>query len=77
MLIVTVSISLLTQISLIYLPFMQKIFQTASLDFLDLGVLVALAGLSMCLHEGRRRWERRAFDEGADGGRWERMEELA
>ncbi|KAH8103426.1 calcium-transporting ATPase [Cristinia sonorae] len=58
MLITTVSISFLTQLGLIYVPFMQSIFQTASLDFEDLFVLLALAGVSMTLHEARRRYER-------------------
>ena len=58
MLLVTVSVSFLTQVTLIYVPFMQAIFQTASLDFQDLFMLLTLAGISMTLHEGRRRYER-------------------
>ena len=58
MLLTTVSISFLTQLGLIYVPFMQAIFQTASLDFQDLFMLLTLAGISMTLHEGRRRYER-------------------
>jgi len=58
MLITTVSVSFLVQLSLIYVPFMQKIFQTASLETWDLLTLLGLAAVSMTLHEGRRRYER-------------------
>ena len=58
MLITTVSVSFIVQLTLIYVPFMQSIFQTAALDFDDLATLLALAGISMTLHEGRRRYER-------------------
>lgn len=58
MLITTVSVSFIVQLTLIYVPFMQSIFQTAALDFDDLTTLLALAGISMGLHEGRRRYER-------------------
>lgn len=59
MLVVTVSISAVSQLALVYVPFMQAIFQTASLDFSDLGVILGLAGVSFALHEGRRRYERK------------------
>ncbi|KAJ7350798.1 Ca-transporting ATPase [Mycena albidolilacea] len=59
MLVTTVSISAITQLALVYVPFMQAIFQTAALDFGDLGVILALAGTSFALHEGRRRYERK------------------
>ena len=59
MLIVTVSISLLTQLSLVYVGFMQAIFQTASLGIHDLGIIVGLAATSMGLHEMRRWYERK------------------
>ncbi|KAF8806624.1 Ca-transporting ATPase [Phlegmacium glaucopus] len=59
MLILTVSISLLTQLSLVYVGFMQAIFQTASLGMHDLGIIVGLALTSMGLHEMRRWYERR------------------
>ncbi|KAJ7198484.1 Ca-transporting ATPase [Mycena pura] len=59
MLVVTVSISAVSQLALVYVPFMQAIFQTASLDFGDLGVILGLAGTSFALHEGRRRYERK------------------
>ena len=58
MLITTVSVSFVVQLTLIYVPFMQSVFQTAALDFDDLGTLLMLAGISMALHEGRRRYER-------------------
>lgn len=58
MLVTTVSISALTQVALVYVPFLQAIFQTAALGGRDLGVIVMLAGVSFTLHEMRRRWER-------------------
>ncbi|KAJ7072897.1 Ca-transporting ATPase [Mycena amicta] len=58
MLITTVSISAVSQLGLVYVPFMQAIFQTAALDLGDLGIILALAGMSFALHEGRRRYER-------------------
>jgi len=59
MLVSTVSVSFIVQLSLIYVPFMQKIFQTAPLDFDDLLLLLVLAGISFILHEVRRGYERR------------------
>ncbi|KAK7057772.1 calcium-transporting ATPase 1 [Favolaschia claudopus] len=59
MLVTTVSISAVSQLALVYVPFMQAIFQTAALDFSDLGVILMLAGTSFALHEGRRRYERK------------------
>jgi len=58
MLLSTVSISFITQLGLIYVPFLQAIFQTAALDFGDLMTLLILAGTSFGLHEGRRHYER-------------------
>lgn len=58
MLVTTVSISFLVQLALIYVPFMQSIFQTEALRMDDLLTLLAIAGISMALHEGRRRYER-------------------
>jgi Ca2+-transporting ATPase len=46
------------QLTLVYVPFMQAIFQTEALLWRDLFTLLALAGTSMVLHEGRRRYER-------------------
>ncbi|KAF7294027.1 Calcium-transporting ATPase 1 [Mycena kentingensis (nom. inval.)] len=59
MLVTTVSISAFSQLCLVYVPFLQAIFQTAALDFGDLGILLGLAGTSFVLHEGRRRYERK------------------
>ncbi|KAH9174469.1 calcium-transporting ATPase [Lactarius sanguifluus] len=58
MLVVTVAISFLSQLGLIYIPFMQAIFQTSALPLDDLLLLFALAGTSFVTHEGRRRYER-------------------
>ncbi|KAF8161376.1 Ca-transporting ATPase [Crassisporium funariophilum] len=74
MLITTVSISFLTQLGLVYVGFLQHIFQTAPLDMRDLGIILGLAGTSMCLHEVRRWWERRGD---ADETFASVMEELA
>jgi Ca2+-transporting ATPase len=60
MLVATVSISFIVQLALVYVPFMQAIFQTEALLLRDLFTLLALAGTSMALHEGRRRYERAA-----------------
>lgn len=59
MLIWTVSVSFIVQLSLIYVPLMQSIFQTAALDSGDLLLLIVLAGISFVLHEIRRGYERR------------------
>ncbi|PPQ78974.1 hypothetical protein CVT25_002258, partial [Psilocybe cyanescens] len=59
MLITTVSISFLTQLALVYVGFMQKIFQTDALSMHDLGIILGLAGVSLVLHEGRRWYERK------------------
>lgn len=58
MLITTVSISFLTQLALVYVPFMQSVFQTEALRTRDLGLLLGLAGCSFAMHEMRRRYER-------------------
>ncbi|KAH9046784.1 hypothetical protein EDB84DRAFT_1557992 [Lactarius hengduanensis] len=58
MLVVTVAISFLSQLGLIYIPFMQAIFQTSALPLDDLLLLFALAATSFVMHEGRRRYER-------------------
>ncbi|GAA5971237.1 hypothetical protein JCM21900_006904 [Sporobolomyces salmonicolor] len=59
MLLVAVSASFLVQLSLIYIPFLQSVFQTEALSLRDLTVLLLLGGCSMSIHEWRRRWERR------------------
>ncbi|SCZ97031.1 BZ3501_MvSof-1269-A2-R1_Chr1-2g00902 [Microbotryum saponariae] len=59
MLLITVGTSFLVQLSLIYVPFLQAVFQTEALSFRDLSVLLMLGAGSMTLHEMRRRWERK------------------
>lgn len=58
MLVSTVSVSLLVLLALVYVPFMQAVFQTEALASGDLMTLVLLAATSFLLHEGRRRYER-------------------
>lgn len=58
MLLSTVSVSLLVQFALVYVPFMQAIFQTEALSGHDLTTLLLLAATSFVLHECRRRYER-------------------
>jgi Ca2+-transporting ATPase len=45
-------------VALVYVPFMQAIFQTEALPMDDLLLLLALAASSFTLHESRRRYER-------------------
>jgi len=59
MLLTTVSISFLAQLSLVYVPLLQRVFQTEALSLRDLTVLLLLGGCSMSLHEMRRRYERK------------------
>ena len=59
MLVTTVSMSAVTQLALVYVPVMQRIFKTASLSFGDLSVILGLVGTSLVLHEGRRTFERK------------------
>ncbi|CAE7208909.1 unnamed protein product [Rhizoctonia solani] len=63
MLLATVSISFLVQLGFIYIPLFQSVFQTEALAVHDLSVLLCLGGVSMGLHELRRRWERKANKE--------------
>lgn len=58
MLITTVSISFLVQLTLVYVPLMQSVFQTEALSMSDISRLLFIAGLSFTLHEIRRRYER-------------------
>ncbi|KAF5326538.1 hypothetical protein D9611_000185 [Ephemerocybe angulata] len=74
MLIGTVSVSFLVQLSLVYVPFMQAIFHTAAVSFRDLSVLLGLGATSAVLHECRRYYERRI---NADETYAQVMEELA
>lgn len=59
MLLLTVSISFVVQLVLIYFPPMQSVFQTESLALKDLFVLLLLGCTSLSLHEVRRRYERK------------------
>lgn len=65
MLLLAVSISFLVQLSFIYVPFLQSIFQTQALSVRDLSVLLLLGGCSMTIHEWRRRYERKQLVEEA------------
>jgi Ca2+-transporting ATPase len=58
MLLITVAISFLSQLGLVYVPFMQAVFQTEALPIQDLFLLFTLAASSFALHESRRRYER-------------------
>ncbi|KAH9935143.1 calcium-transporting ATPase [Epithele typhae] len=58
MLVTTVSTSFLVQLALIYVSFLQSIFQTEALGLFDLCTLLALGAVSATLHEARRRYER-------------------
>ncbi|KAH9809885.1 hypothetical protein DFH28DRAFT_903681 [Melampsora americana] len=55
----TVSISILSQLGIVYLPFLQSIFQTQSLSLQDLFTLFGLVCFSFFGHEIRRRYERK------------------
>ena len=57
MLTITIAISSMPQLGLIYIPFMQTIFLTEALTLDDLLLLFQLAGSSFEQHEGRRRYE--------------------
>ena len=74
MLVTTVSVSAVTQLALVYVPFMQAVFQTAALSLSDLSIILALACMSFGLHEARRRYER-SLDAGESSVSM--MEELA
>lgn len=73
MLVTTVSTSFFVQLGLIYLPFMQSVFQTEALSFRDLFTLLVLGCIALGLHEGRRRYERQKEREGG----WDRAESVA
>ncbi|TKY88783.1 hypothetical protein EX895_002414 [Sporisorium graminicola] len=59
----TVGISLLAQMGMVYFPPLQGVFQTTGLALADLGFLAVIAGVSFGFHEVRRTWERRVADE--------------
>ncbi|THH09076.1 hypothetical protein EW145_g2268 [Phellinidium pouzarii] len=58
MLLATVGVSFVVQLALVYVPFMQAVFQTEALALADLGTLFMLAATAFTLHEARRRYER-------------------
>lgn len=58
MLVTTVTTSLVVQLALIYVSFLQSIFQTEALSLFDLCTLLTLGAVSAMLHEARRRYER-------------------
>ena len=58
MLVTTVLTSFLVQLTLIYVPMMQKVFQTEALSTVDMGTLVVLGATAFVCHEARRRYER-------------------
>lgn len=58
MLVSTVSVSFIVLIALVYVPFMQAIFQTVALAWADMGTLLMLAATAFVLHECRRVYER-------------------
>ncbi|TRM56861.1 hypothetical protein BD626DRAFT_413004 [Schizophyllum amplum] len=59
MLALSVSVSFTTQLSFIYVPFLQRIFQTEALGLGDLSLILMLAGASFAGHEARRTYERK------------------
>lgn len=67
MLVTTVGVSFVVQMALIYIPFLQGIFQTTSLGLSDLLLLLFIAGLAAGAHEARRRYEVRLRQSGRDG----------
>ncbi|EJD08323.1 Ca-transporting ATPase [Fomitiporia mediterranea MF3/22] len=68
MLITTVGISVLVQLALVYVPVMQRVFQTTALGGADVITLVMLSGTAFVVHEMRRRYERWLNANGDLGG---------
>jgi P-type Ca2+ transporter type 2C len=60
--------SLMGQACVIYLPFLQKVFQTEALGLWDLVRLIALASSVFWVDEGRKLWERRRRRMGLGSG---------
>ena len=54
--------SLLGQLAVIYLPFLQAVFQTEALSGKDLLYLVGLTSTVFLVDEGRKLWKRRRVD---------------
>ena len=52
--------SLMGQMAVIYVPVLQRIFQTEGLGFGDLGLLVGIASAVFWVDEGRKFWRSRA-----------------
>ena len=63
MLFLTVSVSFISQLGLVYIPLLQSVFQTEALGLRDLMTLLGLAATSMGAHEGRRWYERKLVQE--------------
>lgn len=57
-----VGASLLGQLAVIYLPWLQRVFQTEALSLKDLGGLVLLTSTVFLVDEGRKLWRRRRVD---------------
>jgi Ca2+-transporting ATPase len=60
--------SLMGQACVIYLPFLQKVFQTEALGLWDLVRLITLASSVFWVDEGRKLWERRRRRMGLGSG---------
>lgn len=58
-LLLTCSASFLSLLGLIYIPWMQGVFQTEALASADLLRVLGMGAGSLALHEGRRVWERK------------------
>ena len=59
--------SLMGQMAVVYVPFLQRIFQTEGLGFGDLGLLVAVASTVFWVDEGRKVWRGRRRGRGLRG----------
>jgi len=51
-------------LALVYVPFMQAIFQTDALGGKDILTILLIAATSFVLHEGRRHFERTVQSDG-------------
>jgi len=58
MLITTISVSFFVLMTLLYVSWMQKVFQTVALPWADMCTLLMLAASAFVLHECRRMYER-------------------
>lgn len=72
----TVSVSLVAQLAMVYFPPLQGVFQTTGLAFKDLVLLACIAAASFALHEARRVYERKLAEQetrevvAAGGSEW-------